>query len=80
VKAGWTVAVASTSAEESVRAVLVSAVGADVAAEVPIFAGDVVATKKPDRAIYRLAVSELGHGYTRGEDSDEAVLTVASSR
>ena len=58
--AGWTVAVASTSALESVRAVLVNAVGEEVAAGIPIFAGDVVPAKKPDPAIYLLAVEELG--------------------
>lgn len=58
--AGWTVAVASTSAEESVKAVLQHAVGADKADGIPVFAGDVVPAKKPDPAIYLLAVSSLG--------------------
>jgi HAD superfamily hydrolase (TIGR01509 family) len=58
--AGWTVAVASTSAEDSVRAVLVNAVGADTAARVPVFAGDIVPAKKPDPAIYRLTADRLG--------------------
>lgn len=58
--AGWTVAVASTSAEASVRAVLEHAVGADAAARVPVFAGDVVPAKKPDPAIYLLTVERLG--------------------
>jgi HAD superfamily hydrolase (TIGR01509 family) len=57
---GWTVAVASTSAEESVRAVLTHAIGAEAAANVPVFAGDVVPAKKPDPAIYRLTVDRLG--------------------
>jgi HAD superfamily hydrolase (TIGR01509 family) len=57
--AGWTVAVASTSAEESVRAVLQRAVGPETAARVPVFAGDVVPAKKPDPAIYRLALERL---------------------
>jgi HAD superfamily hydrolase (TIGR01509 family) len=57
---GWTVAVASTSAEESVRAVLETAVGADTAGRVPVFAGDIVPAKKPDPAIYRLVVDRLG--------------------
>lgn len=57
--ADWTVAVASTSAEESVRAVLEQAVGTETAARVPIFAGDAVPAKKPDPAIYRLAVESL---------------------
>ncbi len=58
--AGWTVAVASTSAEESVRAVLANAVGEETAARIPVFAGDVVPAKKPDPAIYRLTVEQLG--------------------
>ena len=40
--AGWTLAVASTSAEESVRAVLEHAVGEANAAHFAVFAGDVV--------------------------------------
>lgn len=59
-EAGWTVAVASTSAEESVRAVLQNAVGTDVADRVPLFAGDVVPAKKPDPAIYLMAIDVLG--------------------
>lgn len=58
--AGWTVAVASTSAGESVRAVLEHAVGRETADRVPLFVGDVVPRKKPDPAIYELAVAELG--------------------
>jgi HAD superfamily hydrolase (TIGR01509 family) len=57
--AGWTVAVASTSAEASVRAVLEHAVGAEAAAAVPVFAGDAVPAKKPDPAIYRLTAERL---------------------
>ncbi|HEY4568952.1 MAG TPA: HAD-IA family hydrolase, partial [Kribbella sp.] len=57
--AGWTVAVASTSAEQSVRAVLTGAVGPGVAARIPVFAGDVVPRKKPDPAVYELTVHQL---------------------
>jgi HAD superfamily hydrolase (TIGR01509 family) len=57
--AGWTLAVASTSAEESVRAVLEHAVGAELAARFEVFAGDIVPAKKPDPAIYTLALSRL---------------------
>jgi beta-phosphoglucomutase-like phosphatase (HAD superfamily) len=59
-EAGWTVAVASTSAEDSVRAVLAHAVGGPAAARIPVFAGDIVPAKKPDPAIYRLTVDRLG--------------------
>ena len=58
--AGWTLAVASTSAEESVRAVLEHAVGEANAERFAVFAGDVVPAKKPDPAIYVLAIEELG--------------------
>lgn len=58
--AGWSLAVASTSAEESVRAVLEHAVGSDKAARFVVVAGDVVPRKKPDPAVYTLAVRELG--------------------
>jgi HAD superfamily hydrolase (TIGR01509 family) len=57
--AGWTVAVASTSAEESVRAVLEHAVGAVNARRFAVFAGDIVPAKKPDPAIYTLALDRL---------------------
>jgi HAD superfamily hydrolase (TIGR01509 family) len=57
---GWSLAVASTSAEESVRAVLEHAVGPDAASRFAVFAGDAVAAKKPDPAIYELALQRLG--------------------
>ena len=56
----WLVAVASTSAEASVRATLTRAVGAEHARSVSVFAGDVVPRKKPAPDIYLLALSSLG--------------------
>jgi len=44
---GRQLAVASTSAEESVRSVLEQAVGPDRAAQFGLFAGDVVPNKRP---------------------------------
>ena len=58
--AGWQLAVASTSTEASVRAVLKHAVGPVRAADFAVFAGDVVARKKPAPDIYLLALRELG--------------------
>ena len=58
-QAGWTLAVASTSHEDSVRAVLEHAVGTDMAAHFSVFAGDIVAKKKPAPDIYLLALHEL---------------------
>ncbi|MGH2893107.1 MAG: HAD-IA family hydrolase [Solirubrobacteraceae bacterium] len=59
IAAGWKLAVASTSAEDSVRAVLEHAVGADHASRFAVFAGDIVPAKKPDPAIYALAIERL---------------------
>jgi HAD superfamily hydrolase (TIGR01509 family) len=58
--AGWGLAVASTSAEPSVRAVLRHAVGDELAARFAVFAGDVVAKKKPAPDIYLLALDRMG--------------------
>lgn len=71
--AGWTLAVASTSAEPAVRAVLTHAVGEELAAEFALFAGDVVPHKKPAPDIYLLALQELGIS------PDEAVVVEDSS-
>jgi HAD superfamily hydrolase (TIGR01509 family) len=58
--AGWQLAVASTSAEESVRAVLEVAAGKENAARfAAVLAGDVVAKKKPAPDIYALALERL---------------------
>jgi HAD superfamily hydrolase (TIGR01509 family) len=59
--AGWKLAVASTSAEASVRAILDMAAGAERAARFDaVLAGDVVARKKPAPDIYLLALERLG--------------------
>jgi HAD superfamily hydrolase (TIGR01509 family) len=57
--AGWQLAVASTSAEPSVRAVLEHAVGPDLAARFLVLAGDVVEHKKPAPDVYLLALRRL---------------------
>ena len=58
--AGWPVAVASTSAEPSVRVTLERAVGVENARAVKVFAGDIVPRKKPAPDIYLLALDSLG--------------------
>jgi HAD superfamily hydrolase (TIGR01509 family) len=61
--AGWTLAVASTSAEPSVRAILEQAAGPERANRFDlVLAGDVVAHKKPAPDIYLLALERLGVG------------------
>ena len=77
IAAGWTLAVASTSAEESVRAVLEHAVGADNAARFAVFAGDIVPAKKPDPAIYTLALERLA-ALARRSDRDRGLAQRAA--
>jgi HAD superfamily hydrolase (TIGR01509 family) len=55
----WKLAVASTSAEESVRAILEHVVGRDHATYFEVLAGDIVPKKKPAPDIYRLALKRL---------------------
>ena len=57
--AGWTVAVASTSATRSVEAVLTSVVGPDTRARMAgVWAGDIVPAKKPAPDIYLLTLKD----------------------
>jgi HAD superfamily hydrolase (TIGR01509 family) len=59
--AGWTLAVASTSADPAVRAILEYAVGRDRAERFDlVLAGDVVPHKKPAPDIYQLCLQRLG--------------------
>jgi HAD superfamily hydrolase (TIGR01509 family) len=58
-RAGWSLAVASTSAESSVRAVLNQVAGPELAARFAVLAGDMVPRKKPAPDIYQLALRRL---------------------
>jgi HAD superfamily hydrolase (TIGR01509 family) len=59
--AGWTLAVCSTSAEASVRAILEHVAGRERANQFAlVLAGDVVPHKKPAPDIYELALQRLG--------------------
>ncbi|WP_330351180.1 HAD-IA family hydrolase [Streptomyces sp. NBC_00582] len=79
--AGWQVAVASTSAQHSVEAVLRSVVGADIRARMSgVYAGDIVPAKKPAPDIYLLALRELGRSAEEAvvvEDSESGALAAA---
>ena len=59
IDAGWTLVVASTSAEESVRSVLEFVVGTEQAKHFKVYAGDMVPRKKPAPDIYLLAKEQL---------------------
>ena len=58
--AGWSLAVASTSAQAAVLAVLDSVVGRDRARQFQVFAGDLAPRKKPAPDIYSVAIEHLG--------------------
>ncbi len=80
--AGWPVAVASTSAEPSVRVTLERAVGAQNARAVSVFAGDIVPRKKPAPDIYLLALDSLGLPADRAvvvEDSRNGLLAATGA-
>ncbi len=57
--AGWSLAVASTSSEPSVRAVLSHVMDSGTASRFCVLAGDIVANKKPAPDIYELALDRL---------------------
>jgi HAD superfamily hydrolase (TIGR01509 family) len=59
-EAGWSLAVASASAEGAARRVLEHVVGVVAAKRFEVLAGDVVPAKKPDPGIYKLAIERLG--------------------
>lgn len=56
---GWNLAVASTSAEPAVRAVLRYAVGDHLAEKFSVYAGDIVQAKKPAPDIYLYALEDM---------------------
>ncbi len=80
---GWTLAVASTSAQESVEAVLRHAMGEETAGRFAcVLAGDCVKAKKPAPDIYLLAAQRLGIPPAQCvvvEDSSNGVESAASA-
>lgn len=72
--AGWRVAIASTSAQRSVEAVLTAAVGEQTRGRVSgVWAGDIVAAKKPAPDIYLRALADL-------DQDPESVVVVEDSQ
>ena len=79
--AGWQLAVCSTSAEPSVRAILENAVG-EAAADFLVLTGDVVSAKKPTPDIYLLALERLDLGPSEAivvEDSRNGLLAATGA-
>jgi HAD superfamily hydrolase (TIGR01509 family) len=78
--AGWRLAVASTSAEPSVLAVLERAAGTGLAARFAVFAGDVVRHKKPAPDIYLHVLDALNVRHGRAAVIEDSGNGVSSAR
>jgi HAD superfamily hydrolase (TIGR01509 family) len=82
-KEGWKLAVASTSAQESVEAVLRHTMGTETAVRFAlVLAGDVVKAKKPAPDIYLLAAERMGvapRDCVVVEDSNNGVLAAVTA-
>lgn len=59
VESGVTIAVCSTSNERAVQTIVDVLLGKGVSPQVSVFAGDMVKAKKPDPAIYLMALEQL---------------------
>jgi HAD superfamily hydrolase (TIGR01509 family) len=83
IDAGWSLAVASTSAPASVHAVLEHVVGTDLADRFDlVLAGDVVPRKKPAPDVYELTVERLAvdrREVVAIEDSRNGLLSATSA-
>ena len=78
----WKLAVASTSAEESVRPILEHVVGKESARHFQVFAGDIVPKKKPAPDIYLFALERLQtppHESLVIEDSRQGLLAAVGA-
>lgn len=56
---GITLAVCSTSNERAVQTIVDRLLGDNASSQITVFAGDMVKAKKPDPAIYQMALTEL---------------------
>ena len=59
IEAGVIIAVCSTSNEQAVQNIVDALLGKKISAHISVFAGDMVKIKKPDPAIYLMAVDRL---------------------
>jgi HAD superfamily hydrolase (TIGR01509 family) len=79
---GWHLGVASTSAEESVRAIAQQALGDALMEDVVVIAGDAVAHKKPAPDVYLAALQRLeadAHACVAVEDSHIGVSAACAA-
>lgn len=80
IDAGVKVAVCSTSNERAVTSIVKNLLGPEIAKAMPVFAGDVVARKKPAPDIYLLAAKELGVDPARCVVIEDSEIGLAAGR
>jgi HAD superfamily hydrolase (TIGR01509 family) len=78
--AGVRVAVCSTSSARAVRGLVEALLGPARAADLPVFAGDAVPAKKPDPAVYTLALEQLGLEPGRSVAVEDSANGLAAAR
>ncbi len=78
IEAGAKVGVCSTSNEKAVQKIVDVMLDPKVASQIRVFAGDIVARKKPDPAIYHLAAQELGVQPSRSLFTDDPLIQFVS--
>jgi beta-phosphoglucomutase-like phosphatase (HAD superfamily) len=80
--AGWQVAVASTAAQPSVRAMVHHVFPPDLVPEISVFAGDIVAHKKPAPDVFLLTLDELAVAADEAcviEDSEPGLIAAKAA-
>jgi len=80
IAAGITLAVCSTGTISAVQAVLVGVAGPARAAHFTLFAGDMAAAKKPDPAVYLLALDSLGLDPARSVAIEDSAIGLNAAR
>ena len=77
---GVKVAVCSTSNERAVTSIVKNLLGPEIAARMPVFAGDVVERKKPAPDVYLLAAERLGVAPARCVVVEDSEIGLAAGR
>lgn len=78
-EAGWLLGVASTSAEESVRAIATRALGPDLMSGAVLVAGDMVRRKKPAPDVYLHVLSDLGTDSGESVAIEDSAIGISSA-
>lgn len=80
IDAGVTLAVCSTSNERAVQAIVDRLLGDKISAHITVFAGDMVKAKKPDPAIYLMALDKLDLDRTKCVVVEDSNIGLTAAR